>query len=314
MGESNIVTVKIDKTAPTAAAVAAPAANANGWNNTDVTVTFTGTDGLSGIASCAAAVVLGEGAGQSASGTCSDNAGNVSAPATASNINVDKTAPSATVTGVANGASYVAGSVPVAVCATTDALSGVATAATVTVTGGPLGNVTATCAGATDMAGNAAAAVSVTYTVTAPTPTYKVCVARGEHDDDEDDDHNGSRSKGHESGSTIPVKIRVCDANGRNVGSRSLTVTAVGISPTGVLNDAGNANPGNRFRFDDGMYIFNLSTKGLVPGAYTLDYKIGNDPTVFHYSFTVRPDEKHGKGDDKGKDGKSDDKGGKKDR
>jgi hypothetical protein len=149
------------------------------------------------------------------------------------------------------------------------------------------------------------------------TITYSACVARSnDHDDDEDDDRGGSRAKGHESGSTIPVKIRVCDANGRSVGSRSLVVTAVGLSPTGSLNDSGKANPGNRFRFDDGKYIFNLSTKSLAPGAYTLDYTIGNDPTVYHYSFTVRPDEKHGKGDDDRDDkrGKSDDKKDKKDR
>jgi hypothetical protein len=309
---SNVVTVKIDKTAPTAAASAAPAPNANGWNKTDVTVTFTGTDGLSGIASCVTPVVLGEGAGQSASGTCSDMAGNVSAPATASNINVDKTAPSVTVTGVANGASYIIGGVPVAGCATTDTLSGVATSATATTAGGPAGSVTVTCAGATDKAGNAAAAVSATYTV-----TYQVCATQS-RDDDEDDDHGGSRSKGHESGSTIPVKVRFCDANGRNVGSSSLKVKAIGLTPPASLADAGKANPGNFFRFDDGKYIFNLQTKGLPAGTYTLDFQVGNDPTVYHYSFTIRPDEpKHGKSDDKGKSedkGRSDDKGGKKDR
>ena len=40
---------KYDATAPSANATAAPAPNANGWNKTDVTVTFTGTDAVSGI-------------------------------------------------------------------------------------------------------------------------------------------------------------------------------------------------------------------------------------------------------------------------
>ena len=79
---SESVTVQRDATAPTAAATRTPGTNANDWNNSDVTVTFSGTDDLSGIASCDPAVVLGEGAGQSASGTCTDLAGNVSAPAT----------------------------------------------------------------------------------------------------------------------------------------------------------------------------------------------------------------------------------------
>jgi len=85
--------INIDKTAPTVNASVSPVANANGWNNTNVTVTFSSSDGLSGIASCDAPIVLNsEGASQSASGSCTDLAGN-SASATASGINIDKTPP-----------------------------------------------------------------------------------------------------------------------------------------------------------------------------------------------------------------------------
>ena len=144
------------------------------------------------------------------------------------------------------------------------------------------------------------------------TITYSVCVARSnDRDDDEDDDRGGSRLKGHESGSTVPVKVQICDANGRNVSSRSLQVKAIGLSPSGTLNDSGKSNPGNLFRLDDGTYMFNLSTKGLAAGAYTLDYTVGNDPTVYHYAFTVRPEKvatNNGKGDDKKDDVKKDEK------
>ncbi len=89
--------INIDVTAPIASASALPAPNANGWNNTAVTVSFTGSDALSGGVICDPDVVLsGEGADQSASGTCTDLAGNVSLPATASGINIDMTAPVAT--------------------------------------------------------------------------------------------------------------------------------------------------------------------------------------------------------------------------
>jgi hypothetical protein len=85
--------INIDKTRPIASANATPGPNENGWNNTDVTVTFTGVDSLSGIASCSAPVLITtEGKNQSASGTCTDLADNVSAPATAT-LNIDKTAP-----------------------------------------------------------------------------------------------------------------------------------------------------------------------------------------------------------------------------
>jgi hypothetical protein len=51
-------TVRIDLTAPTASPSASPAPNANGWNNTSVTVSFTGSDDLSGTDSCEPAIVL----------------------------------------------------------------------------------------------------------------------------------------------------------------------------------------------------------------------------------------------------------------
>jgi hypothetical protein len=137
------------------------------------------------------------------------------------------------------------------------------------------------------------------------TITYAVCAANSRDDDDDDDDDHGD-SRGHESGSTLPVKLRVCDAQGRNISSRSLAVKAVSVSPTGSLNDSGKSNPGYLFRLDDGRYQFNLSTKGFTAGNYTLDYTIGNDPTIHHYAFTIRAEKRKEQGEDKnkGKNGK----------
>jgi len=84
-------------------------------------------------------------------------------------LTLDSAPPVVTVTGVNDGASYPLGSVPTAGCDTQDAQSGVATPATLTVTGGNgngLGSFIATCSGAVDHAGNSADPVSVTYTVT----------------------------------------------------------------------------------------------------------------------------------------------------
>lgn len=163
----NAVSIRIDRTAPTIAASAAPAANAHGWRNTAVTVGFSCADALSGIASCPDAVTLGgEGAGQSASGEAVDLAGNA-ASATVSGIDIDLTPPIVAVTGVANGATYQLGSVPAAGCSTSDALSGVETSAAVAVTGGTsngVGVFSVACTGARDRAGNTGSAVA-TYTV-----------------------------------------------------------------------------------------------------------------------------------------------------
>ena len=46
------VTLNIDKTPPTLTSASDPAPNINGWNNTDVTVSFECLDATSGIAIC----------------------------------------------------------------------------------------------------------------------------------------------------------------------------------------------------------------------------------------------------------------------
>lgn len=158
--------INIDKTPPTVAATASPAPNANGWNNTDVTVSFSGVDALSGIAACDPAVVLsGEGAGQSATGSCTDKAGN-SAAATASGINIDRTPPTLTWSnGPVDGGIYYYGFVPAApTCAAADDLSG-PNGCTVSGYKNTLGTHTMT-ATASDKAGNVKTETR-TYTVRA---------------------------------------------------------------------------------------------------------------------------------------------------
>jgi len=89
------LTIQIDKTPPSIAGSRSPAPNNNGWNNTKVTVSFTCSDSLAGLApgSPPAPTALSmEGAGQSVGGTCKDVAGN-SATSTVSGINIDKTPP-----------------------------------------------------------------------------------------------------------------------------------------------------------------------------------------------------------------------------
>ncbi|MFN8491581.1 MAG: choice-of-anchor D domain-containing protein [Caldilineaceae bacterium] len=165
--------IKLDLTKPTLSAAATSQPNANGWYNSDVTVRFTCADNLSGAFNCPADQTLSsEGTAVSSTAqTVADRALNGSDPSNVVTVKLDKTAPSVLVTGVTNGATYAFGSVPTAACSTSDALSGVATPATLNVTGGNpdgSGSFTATCSVATDLAGNSAAPVSVGYTVNAP--------------------------------------------------------------------------------------------------------------------------------------------------
>jgi hypothetical protein len=156
---SHSLTLKVDQTPPTISASRTPAANANGWNNSAVTVSFSCADSGSGLATaCPAAQVLNsEGVNQSSSGTVTDMAGN-SANVTVSNINIDLTAP--TITGSATPAPNAAGwnntNVTVSFSCS-DALSGIASCAgpTTLTTEGSNQGVTGSAA---DKAGNGSSA------------------------------------------------------------------------------------------------------------------------------------------------------------
>ena len=89
------LTIKRDATPPTVTAVTAQrGADVNGWYNHAVVVTADGTDATSGKASCTAATYSGPDSGSATvNGTCTDNAGNVSAPRPLS-FQYDASAPS----------------------------------------------------------------------------------------------------------------------------------------------------------------------------------------------------------------------------
>jgi hypothetical protein len=71
------VTINLDMTPPTITGSINPPPDAGGYNSSAVTVTFSCSDALSGVASCSSPVaVITEGAGQAVSGTATDIAGN----------------------------------------------------------------------------------------------------------------------------------------------------------------------------------------------------------------------------------------------
>ena len=104
--------------------------------------------------------------------------------------------------------------------------------------------------------------------------------------------------KAYKSGSTLPVKLQLCDVNGNDVSSSTIDVRAVSLIMVSTnaeanLADAGNANPDSNFRFDEtlgdtGGYIFNLSLKDLASGTYLLNFTAGTDPTVYSVTFQVK--------------------------
>ena len=263
---SGAYTVKVDKTAPTASASASPAANSNGWNNTDVTVSFSGSDGLSGIESCDAPLMLsGEEAAQSASGTCTDKAGNESAVATASGINIDKTSPTvALLGGPAQNSTYYFGLVPAApTCNASDVLSGLDGVCVVSGYSNAVGTHTVT-ATATDRAGNSNVD-SRSYTVLAWTLKgfYRPVDMGGVF----------NVVKG---GSTVPLKFEVFAGATEltDVSSvKSLRAGEVACDATAPVDDLeASATGGTTLRYDTtaGQFVYNWQTPKQPGTCYSI--------------------------------------------
>lgn len=97
MSTSSSLTISFDGAAPSISAALSSPPNARGWHNDPVTVSFTCTDAISGVASCSPSVAVGEGVDQSVVGSSDDVAGNTRS-LTVSNIDIDLTPPTTIVT------------------------------------------------------------------------------------------------------------------------------------------------------------------------------------------------------------------------
>ncbi len=262
------VTVQLDKTAPNAPTASATktdgtAYTSGSWSNQDVTVSFAsnGDAGTvqSGVTCSSDRVISTETAGQTVSGTCTDAAGNVSASSNSITVKLDKTAPALTPSVSPN--PVLLNGTATASAGASDSLSQLASSSCGPVTTSTVGANSVTCQ-ATDNAGNTASA-SANYTV-----NYKTCLL-----------YDPSRAV--KLGAVYPIKIQLCDANGVNYSSSSIVVNATGLvkkdSTAGTVSDAGNANPDNNFRYDAnlGGYIYNLSTKGLSTGTWSVNFDAG---------------------------------------
>ncbi|HYX52328.1 MAG TPA: MBG domain-containing protein, partial [Candidatus Limnocylindrales bacterium] len=91
------------------------------------------------------------------------------------------------------------------------------------------------------------------------------------------------QTKAVQHNATVPIKLQLCDSAGHNLSSSAVTVTATSVAlltgATGTLEDSGNANPDDNFRYDPTLqgYIFNLSTKSLNSGTWRLYFRTSKD-------------------------------------
>lgn len=245
----------------------------NGWCRGTQTAGFSATDNLSGFDSSGDLTesftrqTSTEGSAVSVpSGPVSDYAGNPGTQVNAGPYKIDHTPPSVAVTGVSDGATYTIGGVPAAGCATADALSGVDTSATLSTTGGPAGQVTVTCSGATDKAGNTANPVSATYTVNYNFSGFFAPV------------NNEPMVNTGKAGKTYPVKWQLTDANGNYISAlstvKSITYKSVpsntfSTDPTDALETTATGGTSLRYDSTANQYVYNWATP-TTKGSYEL--------------------------------------------
>ena len=194
-------------------------------------------------------------------------------------INVDKKAPVITVTTPAAGVpTFTLNEVVAANYGCTDGGSGV------DFCDGPVppaGNVDTDTVGTFDFIVNAADNVANASSLDHPyNVSFAICPTY-------------DQTASHRAGSTVPIRFKLCDANGVNVSLESIVVTATGTvllstSAPGPLADAGNANPDNEFRFAGNEYIFNLKTTGLSTGTWAITFTATGDPNPHQVLFQIR--------------------------
>jgi hypothetical protein len=135
----------------------------------------------------------------------------------------------------------------------------------------PVGTTSVTCS-AQDVAGNVGVAV------------FPVTVAYGWSGFLQPINNDGTSI--FKLGSTVPVKFRLTGAAaGVTDAVAHLTVAKITNNVQGVEVEAVStsaATEGNLFRYSDGLYIFNLATRGLTAGTWLLraDLHDGTSRTV----------------------------------
>lgn len=100
------------------------------------------------------------------------------------------------------------------------------------------------------------------------------------------------------SGSTVPIKVQLCDATGANRSSPAIVLHTTGTAQVsaaapGPLYDTRLVTADTDFRYDatlgdGGGYIFNLSTVGLSTGTYVLKFTAGAEAYEYATGFKVR--------------------------
>ena len=283
---STVQNVNIDKTAPSISCGTADGA----WHAADVSIACTATENISALVNAADANfnLVTNVAAETETATAStdsrqvcDIAGNCATGGSIGGNKVDKKAPTITINAPTAGNYLLNQAVTVNYSCNDDGGSGIANCTGTSPTGGLLDTSSVGAkifsVSAVDNVGNSAVPSNVNYTV-----GFGIDVLF-------------DQNKAHKAGSTVPVKIRLIDANGLNLSAAGIVVHAVSVVQIGsqastIAEDSGNSNPDFDFRYDQtlGGYIFNLQTKGYSTGTYQLNFIAANGAVIYSVRFQVR--------------------------
>jgi hypothetical protein len=290
---SGSATLEYDATAPTGVSGAPDRApDANGWYNHAVTVAFSGSDAMSGVAACTSVGYADpDGSGVTVPGTCADAAGNESAAVDSSSFDYDGTAPS--LTPVITPSPVVLNGSATADPGASDATSGVASSSCDPVDSASVGAKSLVCR-ATDAAGNGTE-TNVGYRV--GYATGGSCVGSPGHQILQPINADWATDLSvFKQGSTVPAKFRVCDANGASIGTAGVVSKFALVqrktleSSMSVDEQVYSTTPDTAFRWSttDRQWIFNIATKPLAAKAtYLYDVTL-DDGSVISFRFGLK--------------------------
>jgi len=92
-------------------------------------------------------------------------------------------------------------------------------------------------------------------------------------------------------GRTVPVKFRVCDADGVSIGSAGVVSDFYELPPSGGVDRPAvpSTNQQTAFRWDpaDRQWIFNLDTRALASGTHRFAIEL-NDGTTIAFGFILK--------------------------
>ncbi|MBI4684076.1 MAG: PxKF domain-containing protein [Nitrospirae bacterium] len=268
--EPKTAIVYIDMKPPTITAMATPIANTAGWNNTDVTVSFTCSDMLSGVQKCPSPVtVRTEGAKQVVSDTAVDKAGH--AATTSVTVSIDKTPPKIITTGPREAENYSICNLPAPNSLLADDISGIKESSE------------------NRSGGNKNRVGTFTYTVTASdnagnTATERISY-RGIYAFEGFQPPTTFR-KPFTLGSAIPIAFVLTDGCKNFVSDAVAALYIQKVSSEEpeeypIDNSSVLADSGNTFWYDfvTNQYIYNLSTENLSVGTWKVNVTLDDGMT-----------------------------------